>query len=311
MRLLNIEGAKIAGVSAYIPAGVVANSDELARTTGIRTRRIAAPGVTGLDLCVRAARQLMSDLKLRADEFGAVVTVSFTHAERMPGMAAQAQAKLGLDSEVLTVDVMQACAGYGYGLYLSALLARQTGRKVLLLDGDVQSAYLNPDDQATTAVFADAGTATVVVPDGSDRWTFAFLAEGDRGEALRLPGDGVIAMNGFEVFRFVATDVQRFLKEFLTASNTAPAALAGFIPHQANVYMISQLAKGLGFAAEQLAVSCDRFGNPSSASVPLTLADSRRTGRQLLAGFGGGLSAFAALVNLAPDCHFALIEDGE
>lgn len=311
MNLIDIDGVKIEGVGACVPSTVRENTPELAQTTGIRTRRIAAARTTGLDLCVRAAERLFAETQARPEEFAAIVAVSFTAVDAMPGPAAQAQSRLGFAADVQTFDVMQACAGYGYGLELAALLVRQTGRKVLLLDGDVQSPLLDPADTATVSVFSDAGTATILAPGGADRWTFAFLTKGEKGAALRLSRGGTIAMDGFEVFRFVATDVQAFLKAFLSATATRPGDLAAFVPHQANVYMISQLAKGLGFAADQLAVSCDRYGNPSSASVPLTLAASRRTGRLLLAGFGGGLSAFAARVSLADDCHWVVCVDGE
>lgn len=309
MKTLTVEGVRLEGVYACVPRTRATNSPELAETTGIRERRIAADGTSPLDLSLAAAKRLMADLDLGPADIGAVVSVSFTQAKRMPASAVEAQSRLGLATDTLAFDVMLACSGYGYGLYLAALLARQTGRRTLLLDGDVQSAFLAPGDKATTPVMADGGTASVIAPDGSDVWRFAFMSDGAKGAALELPTGGHIAMDGFGVFSFVATDVVRFLNEFLAATSVAPADLDAFVPHQANVYMITQLAKSLGIDRAKLKVSCDELGNLSSASVPATLALRGAAGRTLLAGFGGGLSASAALLNLDSACRFACFDD--
>ena len=203
---------------------------------------------------------------------------------------------------------MQACAGYGYGLYLSALLARQTGRKVLLLDGDKQSEFLDGSDAATSPLLGDSGTATIVAPaPGAAEWKFAFASDGEKGAALKLENGGTIRMDGFGVFRFVATDVVAYLKSFLSSAATGDDFL--FAPHQANVYMVRQLAKSVGISDERLLVSADRFGNLSSASVPVTLAahaDAVRGRNVLLAGFGGGLSVALGLVGIPADCAILL-----
>lgn len=304
-----IEGVRIEAVYASVPLSSVSNSPELAQTTGIRSRRIAGAGVSPLDLCLAAAERMFAATGFARDDFGAVVFVSFTEPERMPSAACQAQARLGLPSEVLAFDVSMACSGYGYGLYLASLLARQSGKKTLLLDGDVQSAWMKSGDASTSAVLADGGTATVIAPgDSSAPSVFAFATHGGKGDALRLGRGSTIAMDGFGVFRFVATEVVAFLKEFLSATGLPPDSLAAFVPHQANVYMISQLAKSLGIPVEKLAVSCDEIGNLSSASVPATLAMKRVDGRILVSGFGGGLSIAAALLEIPADCSFGFFD---
>ena len=126
-------GVAIEGLAAYVPPRSVANGENVAKATGIAARRVAEDGETALDLSLRAAERILAETGASRDDFGAVVSVSFTQHDRMPCSACQAQSRLGLPRGVIAFDVMQACAGYGYGLYLSALLARQTGRKVLLL----------------------------------------------------------------------------------------------------------------------------------------------------------------------------------
>ena len=301
-------GVAIEALAAYVPPRSVANDENVAKATGIAARRIADDGETALDLSLRAAERLLAETGARRDDFGAVVSVSFTQHDRMPCSACQAQSRLELPKGIVAFDVMQACAGYGYGLYLSALLARQTGRKVLLLDGDKQSEFLDSSDAATSPLLGDSGTATIVAPAaGAAAWKFAFASDGEKGAALRLENGGTIRMDGFGVFRFVATDVVAHLKSFLSSAATGDDFL--FAPHQANVYMVRQLAKSVGIPDERMLVSADRFGNLSSASIPVTLAahaDAVRGRNVLLAGFGGGLSVALGLVDIPADCAIVL-----
>lgn len=316
MDVLEISGVAIEALSAHLPANAVANDEKVAKATGILKRRVASAGETALDLSLRAAERLFEGGAARPCDFGAVVSVSFTQHDRMPCGACQAQSRLGLPKDVIAFDVMQACAGYGYGLYLAALLARQTGRKTLLLDGDRQSEFLDAGDAATSPLLGDAGTATVVGrrEEGrsgkEDAWRFAFASDGAKGGVLRLERGGTIKMDGFGVFRYVATDVVAMLKGFM--SSVGEDAADGsflFAPHQANVYMVRQLAKAVGIAEDRLLVSADRFGNLSSASIPVTLAahgERVRGGKILLAGFGGGLSAAFGLVDVPSGCTILL-----
>ena len=348
---------RLAGIAACVPSGQVPNDPKVAAATGIPARRVAADGVSGLDLCLAAARRVLADTGARPEEFGAILAVSFTQLQRMPSLAAQAQARLGFPKDILAFDVLQACAGWGYGLYLAALLVRETGKKVLLLDGDRQSAFLDASDPATAPLLSDGGTATVVgggrkkeegrrkreegggEEDGLE-WRFAFLTDGAKGGALKLEKDGTIEMDGFGVFRFVATDVVAFLKDFLSSlppsrpSTPLPSSLFPlpsslfplpsslfplpssffFVPHQPNVYLVRQLAKAVGLA-DRVLVSADRFGNLSSASVPTTIAAHAETLkaasgplRVLVAGFGGGLAISAGLIDLPRDCRLSLVE---
>ena len=227
MDVLEVAGARIAGLAACVPANAVPNDPKVAAATGIPARRVAPDGVSGLDLCLAAARRVLADMGAQPADFGAILAVSFTQETRMPSLAAQAQARLGFPKGILAFDLLQACAGWGYGLYLAALLVRETGKKVLLLDGDKQSAFLKADDPATAPLLSDGGTATVVekAEGGGAPWRFAFQTDGEKGAALKLEKGGTIEMDGFGVFRFVATDVVVFLKEFLSPSALTPYSL--------------------------------------------------------------------------------------
>lgn len=302
---------RVAGICACLPKNAVRNEAKVAEATGIITRRIAAEGTTVVDLCVKAAERVMSDTGSKPEDFGAILCVSFTQRDRMPAAAVQAQARLGLPKSVIAFDVSLACSGWGYGLYLAGLLARETGKKVMLLDGDVQSAFTG-NDEATAPLLADGGTATVVEC-RVGLSVFAFVADGAKGDALRLSHGEAIKMDGFGVFKFVATDVVSYIKEFLFGLETSKllniqTSKPLFVPHQPNAYMVRQLAKSLGIDEARTAISCDELGNLSSASVPATIAWKGVRGPVLFAGFGGGLSVSIGLIDLDDGCKLSVFE---
>ena len=335
MQILHQDGIRIAGICACLPKTAVRNETTVAEATGIRTRRIAAEGTTVVDLCVRSAERVLSDTGAKPEEFGAILCVSFTSRDRMPAAAVQAQARLGFPKGVIAFDVSLACSGWGYGLYLAGLLARETGKKVMLLDGDVQSAFTGYDE-ATVPLLADGGTATIVecrvgvsedppreppheymrLPRSDSRkdlqaqhWLFSFVADGEKGGALRLSHGESIKMDGFGVFRFVATDVVACIKEFIHRCPPSPSTSTfSFVPHQPNAYMVRQLAKSVGIEEARTAISCDELGNLSSASVPATIAWKGLKGPVLFVGFGGGLSVSLGLIGLDDACTLSVLE---
>ncbi len=320
--IFTVEGVKIDGIHACLPARSVDNLDTLSKITatperakeivsalGIVSRRVAEEGESALSLSVKAAKSLLADTKTPISEVGAVIFVTFTPDRQMPCNACQAQKLLDLEENIIAFDVNLACSGYLYGLYLSSLLAKSTMRKVLLLDGDVQTPRVRPDDEATVPVMADAGTATLVSPASSPSvpWRFRFLSDGAHGEALTLPHDGHISMDGFAVFSFVSTKVSALIKAFLAETGTSEANYAAFVPHQANMYMIRQLARTIGFPREKLLLSGDAIGNSASATVPATIVWCGARGRLLASGFGGGLSVAVADISIPESSSLKIV----
>ena len=277
-----------------------AKADAIVKSTGFSFRRVAAPGTTVFDLAIAAARRALDGVDPAS--LGGIVAVTFSAPDRFPALSIRLHHALGLPSDAAALDLSLACSGYPYGLFAAAQLAAATGKRVLLVDGDVQSAHVDTSDVNTLAVMSDAATATLIAPGGTPA-TFAFLTDGAGADVLRCGTDGKIRMDGFGVFRFVAGPVSQFLKEFC-ATATIPDI---FIPHQANMYMVRQLAKSLGLE-NQLRTSGERFANPGSCSVPLTLAATEGAGRALFAGFGAGLSAAAAFVDVPPTLRRSLVE---
>lgn len=303
----------IEAVCGCVPSTVVGNrailaelvgaakADALVKSTGFSFRRVAAPGATVYDLALPAARGALDGIDPAT--LGGVVAVSFSAPDRFPALAIRLHHALGLPADAAAFDLSLACSGYPYGLFSAAQLAAATGKRVLLVDGDMQSAHVDTSDVNTLAVMSDAATATLLAP-GGEPASFAFLTDGAGADVLRCGPDGKIRMDGFGVFRFVAGPVAQFLKELCAAAGTQPKM---FIPHQANMYMVRQLAKSLGLEP-QLRTSGERFANPGSCSVPLTLAATEGAGRALLAGFGAGLSAAAAFVDVPSTLRRSLVE---
>lgn len=226
-----------------------------------------------------------------ASAFGGVIAATFSNPDRFPSLAVRAASELGLAKDVPAFDLQMACSAYPYAVYLAGRLAADTGKKVLVVNGDVQSALVDRNDPATGTIFSDAVTCSVVSADPSGESAFDFLSQYDT--ALRCPAAGPIRMDGMKVFTFVATEVREFLKRFVSA---IPPAFS-FVPHQAQPYMVRQLAKSL--ALESRLVTLDEsLRNPGSASIPLTLAMRGVKGDVLIAGFGAGYSAVAGKVKV-------------
>ena len=318
--MIALSGFSIGAVFGCVPARKVDNLTEVAafvgaekaqaivQATGFPVRRIAEPGTTVLDLMLPAARRALEGVA--PGDVGGIVAVSFSAPARFPALAVRLQQALGLPSSVAALDLNLACSGYPYGLMVAGQIAAARGRCVLLVDGDVQSAHVDAADVNTLAVMSDAATATLVLPAGGATH-FAFLTAGAHADVLSCPDAGHIHMNGFGVFRFVAKDVVAFLKEFLAAAEPPDF----FVPHQANMYMVRQLAAALGLD-QRLLSSGPRFANPGSCSVPLTLAaggfpdaaNGMREFNVLLAAFGAGLSAAAACTRLSSGMRRGVVE---
>ena len=314
IEMMELENLKIEAVYGCVPANVVDNrelctalvgggkAESIVKSTGFAYRRAIEPGKTVWWLMLPAAQKALEGVDLST--IGGVVVVTFSAPVRFPALSIQLQHALGLGKDVVALDLQLACGGYPNGLMIAGQLAAATGKKILLVDGDVQSAHVDAADVNTLAVMSDAATATLVSTAGNGSAKFAFHTDGGGADVLRCDSDGKIRMDGFGVFRFVAGPVAEFLKGFLDGSGEMPDV---FAPHQANMYMVRQLAKSLGLA-DRLLTSGERYANPGSCSVALTLAANGGHGRALLAGFGAGLSAAAALVDIPEDVRRGVIE---
>lgn len=239
-------------------------------------------------------------------DIGGVIVATFSNPRRFPSLAIEIAALLGLPSSVPAFDLQLACSAYPYALYLGSRIAADTGKKVLIIDGDVQSRLVDPSDHDTGSIFSDAVTATVVQGagcgvQGAGQSYFDFYSRFN-DEALACGESGPIRMKGFDVFAFVATDVSSFLRGFVSSIRSTTSDFNYFCPHQANPYMIRQLAKSIGLSGQLLTID-EAKKNPGSCSIPMTLAahPECRGKNVLLAGFGAGYSAAASLVKISDE----------
>ena len=290
----------VAGLTALVGAE---KAESIVKATGFITRRVAPEGTDVIDLALPAAKRALEGTD--PADIGGIIAVSFSSRDRFPALSARLQHALCLPTSVAAYDISMACSGWVYGLCSAAQMVRLTGKKVLLVDGDVQSAWTDRSDANTLAVMGDGASATLLAP-GDGVWDFAFYTDGGGADALRCRE--TISMDGFGVFRFVAGPVRKFLATFIQKSSlsvgTDPSLPVGtdpvFVPHQANMYMVRQLADALKLRDRTIG-SGAKYSNTGSCSAALSMADGMDgllnvSGRTpvLIAGFGAGLSAAAA-----------------
>lgn len=232
----------------------------------------------------------------KVEGLGGVIAATFSNRERFPSLAVRVATKLGLPTATPAFDLQMACSAYPYAVYLAGRLSADTGKKILVVNGDVQSTLVNKLDHATGEIFSDAVSVSVIScdPMSEEKSRFAFLSRED--EALTCADVGPIMMDGMKVFTFVATEVREWLKDFM------PLTAQFFVPHQANPYMVRQLAKSLEFSDRLLTLDAS-VKNPGSCSIPLTLAENHERipadgAYALIAGFGAGYSASAGIVKV-------------
>ena len=304
---MRIEGVDIEAVFGCVPENSVDNvagltalvgaekAESIVKATGFTTRRVAPDGTDVIDLALPAAKRALEGTD--PADIGGIVAVSFSNRDRFPALSARLQHELGLPTSIVAYDISMACSGWVYGLCSAAQMVRLTGKKVLLVDGDVQSAWTDRSDANTLAVMGDGASATLLVP-GDGVWDFAFYTDGGGADALRCRE--TISMDGFGVFRFVAGPVRKFLATFIQESSLLVGTDPVFVPHQANMYMVRQLADALKLRDRTIG-SGAKYANTGSCSAALSMADgmdglSNASGRTpvLIAGFGAGLSAAAA-----------------
>ncbi len=253
----------------------------------------------------------------------------------MPNNASFAQYKLGLPDEIPAFDINHACSGYVYGLWNAALIASNLHKKVLLLDGDVNSHYVSPWDRSTALIFGDAGSATVVTPNKeTDDCRFTFDTDGKNRDCILLRigfrdllkpdmlnyityNDGSrrrvidMEMDGERVFNYVVSVVPKIISNFMYEIETTPEEYDRLILHQANYFMLRKLAKKIGFQKEKMPISLDKYGNTSSVSIPLTICselNNESIGKVLIAGMGAGLATGVGDINMSGIKNFGVRE---
>ena len=321
----------ITGLGCHVPERVVTNdelsqyvetSDEWIRDrTGIRERRIASREEALSDLALPAAKTALEQAGLEGKDIDLLVVATVTPDMAFPSTAALLADRLGA-TDAAAYDLAAGCTGFVYAVAQAyGMLAGGLSRRALVVGGDILSRILDWTDRSTLVLFGDGAGAVVLERVESGGFLgFELGADGAGGNELLLPGsgsrisengNGYLTMNGREVFKFATRVMVSSAEAVLEECGKTVEDVDVYVPHQANVRIIDHAARKLGFPEEKVVVNVDRYGNTSSGSIPLALADAAGDGRLkpgklvLMTGMGAGLTWGSALIEWTHDTNGA------
>lgn len=317
------KNVSISGIACAVPKHIdtvesnmkLFGSDDGAKkfidTTGIRERHYVENNQTCSDLCFVAAENLISHKGYPKDSFDGIIFVSQTSDYLAPATAYVLHKRMGMSKDCMAFDVNLGCSGFVYGVFLAAsMICAGALNRVLLCCGEAHNCFFPQDEKATSMLFGDAGSA-VILERGDDVIHAVLKANGEGYRALSTPGvtsrvkvdlnhinyDQIKqSMDGSAVFEFSILEVPRLFGEFFKRYGGTLEDYDACVLHQANLFMLRHIAKKIKLPLEKMPISIDRYGNTSSASIPLTIADlceNEKTGDRLhliASGFGIGLS---------------------
>ncbi len=303
--------AGIWGTGSFTPPQVVTNDDLAQRLktsdewiysrTGIKTRRVAEPGVFTSDLATAAAERALEAAEIAATDLELIIVATSTpdYPGSFPSTAALVQARLGAKSAA-AFDVGAVCAGFAYALHIGAQMVRTGAHSsVLVIGAETFSRILDWQDRATAVLFGDGAGAAVLGPVSEGRGYLGGIlgADGTGASLLHVSKEtGCIFQNGKEVYKFAVTIMGEAAAQAVAEAGLRTSDVDLFIPHQANIRIIEKAAERMGLSMSKVFVNLERYGNTSAASIPLALDEAVRAGRVyngslvVLVGFGAGLT---------------------
>ena len=312
----------ITGLGCKVPDRVVTN-DELTQyvdttdqwireRTGIRERRMASQEEALSDLALPACRDALAQAGVAGEDIDLLIVATVTPDMAFPSTGATLADRLGAVGAA-AYDLSAGCTGFMYALAQGyAMLAAGLAKRALVVGGDVLSRILDWSDRSTLILFGD-GVGAVVLEAVPERGFLGFElgADGGGGENLWLPGSGSrvfgeserhVKMNGREVYKFATRILVQSAQDVLERCGVTIGDVDVYVPHQANIRIIDHATKKLGVPSERVVINVDRYGNTSSGSIPLALADAAEDGRLqpgklvLMTGMGAGLTWGSALI---------------
>ena len=312
----------ITGLGTHVPERVFTNADLeqfvdttdawIVERTGIRERRFAEQHEALTDIALPAAVQALEAAGAEPASIDLIIVATVTPDMMFPTSSAILADKLGMP-DAAAYDLLAGCTGFMYGIAQAyAMLSAGLARRALVVGGDVLSKILDWHDRSTLVLFGDgAGAVVMERVEGGGFLGFELGADGGGGENLWLPGSGsrhfedadrLVKMNGREVFKFATRVLVSSAEKILQECGRTVDEVDVYVPHQANKRIIDHAAGKLGIPEEKIVVNVDRYGNTSSGSIPLALADARADGRLrpgelvLMTGMGAGLTWGSALI---------------
>lgn len=325
--------AKIIGTGSYLPDRVVTNEevanslalapDRIERLTGIRERRWAAEREAPSDMAIVAGRRALDAAGCKASAVETIILSTTSPDMVFPSTACMVQRGLGCEG-VAAFDLSASCSGFLYGLSMAQVMI-QSGqvRTCLVLASEVKSRFLDHKDEATAMLFGDGAGAVVIHgeenqnPNPPGILSVKLYADGAGHGLIRVPaggsrmpaspdtiakGEHVLRMQGASLFRVAIRRIERAIQDLLKEFGLCLDDLAHVVFHQANGRILAQVADRLGIPSAKVSSVIDRYGNTSSASLPIALDAAAREGKirsgdlALLGSFGGGLTWASSLV---------------
>ncbi len=318
----------IAGMGVYAPDKIVTNFDLekvmetsdkwITERTGIRTRHLAEPGTTTLELATKAAQSALDNAGLKATDLDMILVGTSSPDGPFPSIACRIQDELNAPGAVAW-DLLAACTSFMYGLSTAdSYIASERADKVLVIGAEVLSRMLDYSNRGTAVIFGDGAGAAVVTPapEGAGFLSWCLGSDGRGYEQVTCGNvplgayaakdpNPIIDMRGPDVFKFAVDIFIRQAQEVTAAAGISLDGIDLWVPHQANFRIIDAAARRIGLPLDRVAINIDQFGNTSSASIPIALEEAVRNGRVhsgdhvLLAGFGSGLTWGATLLKWA------------
>lgn len=324
-----LRNAGIVGIGSFAPPKILTNSDleKIVDTTdewivtrsGIKERRIVEDGMVASDLALEASKRALDSAGLTPKDIDLIICATVTGDVPFPACSCIVQEKLGITG-IPAFDLQAGCSGWVYSLTTASQFVR-TGLydRALVIGVDVLTSVTDWTDRSTCVLFGDAAGAVVLGPvdDGVGLLSTLLGADGSGGNLLKIEAGGsklrtteetvrnrqhFIRMEGREVYKFAVKIQCDAALNALESCGLTPEDVSLFVPHQANMRIIEAAAQRLKLPPEKVFVNVDRYGNTSSASIPLALDEAYRTGRVkkgdvvVVVGFGAGLTWAAAVL---------------
>ncbi len=321
--------SKIISTGAYVPRRIVKN-DELSKMvetndewitsrTGIKQRRISS-GEKTYQMAAKAAKKAIENAGIEKEEIDMIILATISPDFFMPSTANLVQAELGL-VDIPSFDVTAGCTGFVYGLQIADQFIKSKQSKTILVIGvEVLSKVVDWSDRNTCILFGDGAGAVILKSSNQEGIICTYTgSQGDLREFLTLPAVPLknpflsipnnngrpsnISMNGKEVFQFATRIMIKSISQVLKKSNLSIDDIDYIIPHQSNIRIIDYASRKLKVERKKFITNLDRFGNTSSASVPLALDEAHKKkmfcpgNRLIMVAFGGGLTWGSALLN--------------
>lgn len=349
MATITYHNVGIKAMSACVPATIAYNKDLIAimgqeevdkmiNSVGIHERRVSSDEICASDLCYEAALRLMKDNQIEPESIDMLLFMSQSSDYKSPATSCILQHKLGLSKSTACIDLTLACSGYVYALSTAFAYASMDGiNRILLLDGETFTKYVNPRDKVNVPLYGDAGTATLIEKGDYETAIFSLNSDGSGADAVKIPFGGCrnpftcesllekecedgnfrsdvqVYMDGMDVFNFAISVVPKGVKAIVKDANLTLDDIDILVFHQSNKFMTDFFVKRLKFDPEKVPYSIQKYGNTSSASIPLTICSelpnrliSNKT--VVMCGFGAGLSWGTALVPFK-ECNVSPVFD--